>query len=503
MPRSSESVAALGAALSKAQAVLVNPEKSLSATIPMGRAGAGVGEGEVRTFRYASLASGLDIVRKTLSQYEIATVQTTAVDPAAGLVNLTTMLVHASGEWIASDWPVCSVSDLASPRRMGAALTYARRYGLFTLVGIAGEDDLDAPDLQDRPAPKSPSPANGVGNGFSSSNGSGASHFNETEPTPTGSAYAGRGRRRTHSGPAVILAPEQSVELRDRLLTELVALSSAEQATDWAGKSLPLKNTLTVADAQAIEQAFERKLIELNESAGIEIPEQGRGELPEQGETLGDPAKQSEARRSPEMAAEQTHLPFVSGADYPETQTDAPQQRPSGIDKSVLALSEPRRHRNKEHLRFVARQACLICGRTPSDPHHLRFAQQRALGRKVSDEFVVPLCRSHHRALHQVGNEQGWWQAAGIDALKVARQLWGQSRLIDQVECADAPVRPEPLGGAADPRPVNVLSVPATPPLQADPQTARPGRRQRSPRTASEMNKSSIQAPADGRLPSR
>jgi ERF superfamily len=142
MPRSSESVAALASALAKAQAELVNPEKSLTATIRSGRPG----EGE-RSFRYAPLASGLDIVRKTLGQHEIATVQTTAIDQAAGIVNLTTMLAHASGEWIASDWPVCPVAETANPQRMGAALTYARRYALFTLVGIAGEDDLDAPDL--------------------------------------------------------------------------------------------------------------------------------------------------------------------------------------------------------------------------------------------------------------------------------------------------------------------------------------------------------------------
>ena len=142
MPRSSESVAALASALAKAQAELVNPEKSLTATIRTGRAG----EGE-RSFRYAPLSSGLDIVRKTLGQHEIATVQTTAIDQAAGMVNLTTMLAHASGEWIASDWPVCPIAETANPQRMGAALTYARRYALFTLVGIAGEDDLDAPDL--------------------------------------------------------------------------------------------------------------------------------------------------------------------------------------------------------------------------------------------------------------------------------------------------------------------------------------------------------------------
>ena len=142
MPRSSETIAALASALAKAQAELVNPEKSLTATIRTGRPG----EGE-RSFRYAPLASGLDIVRKTLGQHEIATLQTTAIDKDAGVVNLTTMLAHASGEWIASDWPVCAVAETANPQRMGAALTYARRYALFTLVGIAGEDDLDAPDL--------------------------------------------------------------------------------------------------------------------------------------------------------------------------------------------------------------------------------------------------------------------------------------------------------------------------------------------------------------------
>ena len=91
--------------------------------------------------------AGLDIVRKTLGEHEIAVMQTTAIDQTAGIVNLTTMLAHSSGEWIASDWPVCAVSETATPQRMGAALTYARRYALFTLVGIAGEDDLDAPDL--------------------------------------------------------------------------------------------------------------------------------------------------------------------------------------------------------------------------------------------------------------------------------------------------------------------------------------------------------------------
>src|SRR5438132_5803539 len=142
MQRSSESIGAIAGALAKAQIELANPEKSLTATIqsPFPRE-------SVRSFRYASLSSGLDLVRKSLGRHEIATVQTTSIDEAAGLIRLTTTLAHSSGEWVSSDWPVCAVSETSAPHRMGAALTYARRYALFTLVGIAGEDDLDAPDL--------------------------------------------------------------------------------------------------------------------------------------------------------------------------------------------------------------------------------------------------------------------------------------------------------------------------------------------------------------------
>src|SRR5262245_32736844 len=142
MQRCSESIGAIASALAKAQSELTNPEKSLVATIrsPFTRE-------DDRTFRYASLSTGLDIVRKTLGKHEIATVQTTAIDNDVGLIRLTTVLAHSSGEWVSSDWPVCPVGETAAPHKMGAALTYARRYALFTLVGIAGEDDLDAPDL--------------------------------------------------------------------------------------------------------------------------------------------------------------------------------------------------------------------------------------------------------------------------------------------------------------------------------------------------------------------
>jgi hypothetical protein len=180
MHRSSESIAALAGALAKAQMVLANPEKSLTATLPGHRP-----DEPGQTFRYASLSSGLDIVRKVLGQHEIATLQTTTIDQDIQTVSLTTVLAHSSGEWIASDWPVCRLSQMAAPRLMGAALTYARRYALFTLVGITGEDDLDAPDLGGQPgegARKAGSGSDGKANGAGPSPGA-----------------AGRGRHRGRS----------------------------------------------------------------------------------------------------------------------------------------------------------------------------------------------------------------------------------------------------------------------------------------------------------------
>ena len=112
------------------------------------------------------------------------------------------------------------------------------------------------------------------------------------------------------------------------------------------------------------------------------------------------------------------------------------------IDKSVLTPAEPRRYRNKDHLRFVMQQSCLVCGRTPSDPHHLRFMQPRALGRKVSDEFVAPLCRTHHREVHRVGDERAWWKQAGINPIKVARQLWRKTRLNERATRRNRAVEP-------------------------------------------------------------
>src|SRR5919109_115083 len=209
MPRSSESVAALASALAKAQAELVNPEKSLTATIRAGRPG----ERE-RSFRYAPLSSGLDVVRKALGQHEIATLQTTAIDQIAGMVNLTTTLAHASGEWIASDWPVCPIAETANPQRMGAALTYARRYALFTLVGIAGEDDLDAPNLCDGPH-SLPSAVDRL--------------FRRTHDESRRPARMPGDPRGVRNGEMVTLDPEQSAVLREKLLTEVGNIASLSQ----------------------------------------------------------------------------------------------------------------------------------------------------------------------------------------------------------------------------------------------------------------------------------
>lgn len=157
MHQSSERIGTIAAALARARAELMNPEKTLTAVIrsPFPRE-------DDRTFRYASLASGLDIVRKTLSQQEIATIQTSRIEQGTGQIHLTTLLAHASGEWISSDLPVCAAKEVEAPHRMGTALTYARRYALFALGGIAGEDDLDAPDIVPAPpAAKRPQSALG------------------------------------------------------------------------------------------------------------------------------------------------------------------------------------------------------------------------------------------------------------------------------------------------------------------------------------------------------
>ena len=362
----SELIGAIAGALAKAQAELTNPEKSLTATIA-----AAFPREPARSFRYASLASGLDLVRKCLGQHEIATVQTTAIDREAGFIHLTTVLAHSSGEWMSSDWPVCAVTETSAPHRMGAALTYARRYALFTLVGIAGEDDLDAPDFDDTPPDHNPDKANG------------------RTSIPT-SPTAPR-RKPPLSKPT--LNADASAAARQQILTEMAGLAVGDELDHWAYHSLPMKNTLTATDARLVEEAFQAKL----------LGHEGIAMIPS----------------SPIPPVRDEQKPRPVDQNSPSEQTVS-----VGIDKSQLTISMPRRVRDKTHLRFVAKQPCLICGRRPCDAHHLRFAQPRGLGLKVSDEFSVPLCRGHHREVHRAGLEQKWWSTVGIDATAVARKLW-------------------------------------------------------------------------------
>ena len=385
MQRSSESIGAIAAALAKAQADLINPEKSLIATIRASHP-----RENDQTFRYAALSSGLDIVRKALGGHEIATVQTTAIDKEAGLIRLTTTLAHSSGEWLSSEWPVCAITETAAPRRMGAALTYARRCALFTLVGIAGEDDLDAPDL-----PAGHNADSDLG-GCLDIRTSGKT---ATDESSFASSRASKKREAIRS-PRIVLGAEESKALRGRLLTELNDLKSAEEAADSVHKNLPAKNTLTSADAEAVEANFCEWLAAI-----------------EGGESNATAAKATVISGDESSAAE------VEASDPLEV---APSE--TTIVHRRRATARTIRLRDKEHCKSVATQPCVVCGRTPAEAHHIRFAQPRALGRKVSDEYTVPVCRVHHRELHRYGDEASWWAGVNIDPLPIALELWRCSR---------------------------------------------------------------------------
>jgi hypothetical protein len=254
-------------------------------------------------------------------------------------------------------------------------------YSLFTLVGIAGEDDLDAPDLMD------PAPETGKPKINSKSGGNGAQQPGSARP-------AGRdaGNKSASVSLHCELSTALSASLRVELLRQIAGLNSADEAALWAQQRLAAKNQLSAADAQRVEEAFAAKL----------------GVVSTQGAKADDVT---------------TVLNEQSSAN-----------KPPQIDKSVLGFPEPRRIRDRDHIRHVLKQSCLICGRRPSDPHHLRLAQSRALGRKVSDEFTVPLCRTHHREIHRCGDEESWWQNSGTDPLAAARALWLETHPLPRAE---------------------------------------------------------------------
>ena len=307
MQRSSESIGAIAGALAKAQAELTNPAKSLTATIP-----ALFPREADRTFRYAPLSAGLEIVRKCLGQHEIAVVQTTAIEKEAGLIQLTTMLAHSSGEWMSSDWPVCPVAETAAPHRMGAALTYARRYALFTLVGIAGEDDLDAPDLPTMElrgdvgiAPQSAASGR-LGNGH------------PFAAATTTVATSRPPRRSSIPFTKPLLDADASATLRDQLLGEISALALA--ADRRMGASWPnTQEHPATADAALVEVAFRENRTKLSES---------------------------------------------------EPRPDAINlQSATAVDFEILAVNpKPRRLRDKSHRQFVSAQPCLCAAASPPTP---------------------------------------------------------------------------------------------------------------------------------------
>jgi hypothetical protein len=190
-----------------------------------------------------------------------------------------------------------------------------------------------------------------------------------------------------------ILAADPSAQLRDRLLGELSGLQSSDEAANWANRNLPAKNTLTVADAQLVEDGFRIKIAALGEA---------------------QPAEPTEAAQNPNPATAKSSESLPAG----------PRTSRGRIAAKTIRL------RDKDHRKFVSSQPCLVCGRSPADAHHLRFAQPRALGRKVSDEFTIPVCRVHHRELHRHGDEAAWWQAvqvAGSARQKALSNAWGRA----------------------------------------------------------------------------
>jgi ERF superfamily len=425
MHRSSESVAAIATALAKAQTELSNPEKAMVGTVYNNHSES------PQSFRYASLSSGLDIIRKTLGGQQIAIAQTTDIDRASGTVNLTTVLLHTSGEWISSHWPVCQLSETSAPRRMGAALTYARRYTLFTMVGIAGEDDLDAPPDATEAEEGPKAAVTGLGGNP------------EPAPAPARPSQFKPANGTNHPPVREKLGAEESAAIRAQLVQEIETLPE-DGLQSRAIAILKAKNCLSTDDAKLVEDAFAARMaqqepwveaLKTDQPASVAADPSLPPPAPAPRDVVKRPRGRPRKLQPPIEKAAVVPLPTVDvSASLDMTATSKTSKRDLNastvikIDKSMLRFGEVRRHRDQAHLRFVALQPCLLCGRSPSDPHHLRFAQPRAMGRKNSDEFVVPLCRTHHRQNHQVGDEVSWWEQTKIDPLKVALRLWQVTR---------------------------------------------------------------------------
>jgi hypothetical protein len=352
MHRSSESTAAIATALAKAQTELSNPEKAMVGTVYNSRS-----EGP-QSFRYASLSSGLDIVRKALGGHQIAIAQTTDIDRAGGTLNLTTVLLHTSGEWISSHWPVCQLSETSAPRRMGAALTYARRYALFTLVGIAGEDDLDAP----------PDAGNDGGEGPKVTSLA-------VNPDPT-SAPARPSQSQTRGGtnPPVRekLGAEASAAIRAQLVQEIETLPE-DGLQPRAIAILKAKNRLSTDDAKLVEDAFAARMAK--QEPAVEDPTTDQPTsvpagpilpppLPASGDVVKRPRGRPRKIQPPiEKAAVVVTPPTVDDSASLDmmaaSKTSTRDMNASTIvkiDKSMLRFGEVRRHRaNSRHSHLCPR----------------------------------------------------------------------------------------------------------------------------------------------------
>jgi hypothetical protein len=426
MHQSSESVAAIATALAKAQTELSNPEKAMVGMVYNARSDS------PQSFRYASLSSGLDIIRKTLGGQQIAITQTTDIDRASGTVNLTTVLLHTSGEWISSHWPVCPLSETSAPRRMGAALTYARRYALFTMVGIAGEDDLDAP----------PDVTAERAQGYKVLD-AGLAPNRHVVPAQAGSGHTRNGNP-TAQPVREKLSAEESAAASAQLIREIETLPK-DGLQARATAILKAKNRLSANDAKRVEDAFAARMAAMGGSPEVLTTDEPVAAAPTDPAPLQTPGastgvvkgpRRGRSRRVKAVAEQSAPDPVTSKLAVDDNQpASAPLQSDAGpttkIQKCELTISEPRRHRDKAHLKFVASQPCLVCGRSPADAHHLRSAQPRAMGRKVSDEFTVPLCRTHHRDNHRFGDEASWWATVSIDPVEVSRRLWVSTRQIE------------------------------------------------------------------------
>jgi hypothetical protein len=260
-------------------------------------------------------------------------------------------------------------------KRSGCAL-HRKRDGP---AGIAGEDDLDPPDLLSPVEPQTKARC-ATKNEKDRINGGQGQSVHQVS--------GGQRAKAVSASNKSMLEPEPSAALRDQLTMELQSISSAEGAANWAHRVIGAKNSLTAADAKRVEQDFQSRLALVTKKTPGEL-------LASKRQSGARPVDRSKKCR-----------------------------RVSVVDKSALALATPRRIRDRNHVKSVAKQPCLVCGRRPADTHHLRFAQSPALGRKVSDEFTVPLCRGHHREVHRCGDEAGWWGMTGIDPIVVARALW-------------------------------------------------------------------------------